>query len=648
MTAVTRIIFIVRRWKDPTTLFILTAFVSFAALFYLTDFRQVLEHWFFDVRMRLAPQQSVVDDIVIVGIDDQTIDAMETSVDRLNHDAKQRPFLSFNSLEKILTRIVASNAQQIVVQLPNHAFSHSSFELFPIVRLVQSDRRITIGTTEYNRENPGLFLMPEPLSLIKDRVFGYETFRRRSNVFLRSVLLDSYRGLEAQPMLGKVVAERFLGILLSDLPSIELNHLYPENFQTISGVQLIQQSNDSEALLQKLDGRIVIVGYTTPRDIPFQTTEMMQVNTPLIGEEQNVYLGANIVHVLANTIENLIHQRYLRSPTIWLNINQSILIAAISGFFWIYSSVSVVVATCVTWLLLLGLHALALVHLSLHIPIADSFLASVLASIFAAAKRLRFDLSDLADRQAAAAGKREVARLQSVFLEDFSNRLRHFTGQVEEGLRFLRHHWLRLDSSVAKVQMEGSVYAPVDVEDVFQRSFAATEEFGDYLESIRQLPLLEASTRSLVRQEFDLRDLIQKILRRFSIKAAQKGVIVQMDISQPVIIYSNQSLMDSILFNIISNAIKYSPQDGVIAISYRSDGLGQHAVTVTDAGPGIQPELQERIFEKFYRIQDDRLFKVKGTGLGLYLAKYFAESLGGKISVKSTPPHGSQFTLVIR
>ena len=67
-----------------------------------------------------------------------------------------------------------------------------------------------------------------------------------------------------------------------------------------------------------------------------------------------------------------------------------------------------------------------------------------------------------------------------------------------------------------------------------------------------------------------------------------------------------------------------------------------------DEGIGIPPELRERIFEKFYRIQDDRLYGAKGTGLGLYLCRYFAEQMGGKVDVQAADKtSGSEFRVIL-
>jgi signal transduction histidine kinase len=108
---------------------------------------------------------------------------------------------------------------------------------------------------------------------------------------------------------------------------------------------------------------------------------------------------------------------------------------------------------------------------------------------------------------------------------------------------------------------------------------------------------------------------------------------------------ADPTLLEQILFNLVSNAIKYSPKGGTVAIDISRDDAGQVCVAVTDRGPGIPQEFHERIFEKFYRVKDDHVYKVKGHGLGLYLSRFFADRMNALILVKSAPGQGSTFTL---
>jgi len=113
------------------------------------------------------------------------------------------------------------------------------------------------------------------------------------------------------------------------------------------------------------------------------------------------------------------------------------------------------------------------------------------------------------------------------------------------------------------------------------------------------------------------------------------------------------------LINLLDNAIKYSPDGSVIRVSLirgatvrerstASDMEGAIIITVADEGPGIPPQEQERIFERFYRIDKARSRESGGVGLGLSIAKWAVEANGGRIELHSEPGHGATFRIVLR
>ena len=95
-----------------------------------------------------------------------------------------------------------------------------------------------------------------------------------------------------------------------------------------------------------------------------------------------------------------------------------------------------------------------------------------------------------------------------------------------------------------------------------------------------------------------------------------------------------------ILVNLLGNAVRHSPEGGTVTITFdRSEGFAR--AHVADQGPGIAPEDQQRIFERFERAKGAE----GGTGLGLAIARRLAHSMGGDISLESAPGQGARFTL---
>jgi signal transduction histidine kinase len=102
--------------------------------------------------------------------------------------------------------------------------------------------------------------------------------------------------------------------------------------------------------------------------------------------------------------------------------------------------------------------------------------------------------------------------------------------------------------------------------------------------------------------------------------------------------------MSQALINLLNNAIKYSPEQKVVAVSVTHEA-GRVRLAVSDRGMGIPRSEQRRIFEKFYRVETSLVHTTKGSGLGLALVQHIAEAHGGLVEVVSTPGEGSTFTL---
>jgi signal transduction histidine kinase len=98
-----------------------------------------------------------------------------------------------------------------------------------------------------------------------------------------------------------------------------------------------------------------------------------------------------------------------------------------------------------------------------------------------------------------------------------------------------------------------------------------------------------------------------------------------------------------VLTNLVENAIKCTPENTKVSIR-RAERSGSVAVSVEDQGPGIPPELHEKVFERFYQIDSSSTREVGGTGLGLYICRRLAEELGGSLVLERSDHRGSVFT----
>lgn len=140
----------------------------------------------------------------------------------------------------------------------------------------------------------------------------------------------------------------------------------------------------------------------------------------------------------------------------------------------------------------------------------------------------------------------------------------------------------------------------------------------------------------------DITALVDSVVTGLDWEARPKGIQVGVAAEGSFVVEIDVPKIEQVLMNLLINAIKFSHAGGRIDVHVRRDGDGVE-IAVHDEGPGIAPEHQERVFERFYRV--DRSPRTEGSGLGLAIAKDYVERHGGRIWVESEPGKGSTFRL---
>jgi len=171
------------------------------------------------------------------------------------------------------------------------------------------------------------------------------------------------------------------------------------------------------------------------------------------------------------------------------------------------------------------------------------------------------------------------------------------------------------------------------------------------INDILDLSKIEAGRMEIYPEFFAIGPVIESVchvMRGMSKVRPQFSVDVPPDLPQ---IEADLAKFKQVLFNLISNAVKFSPPEKAITISARFDGTNQEdgwiTVAVRDEGIGIQPEHHELIFEEFRQVDGTARREFGGTGLGLALVKKFVELQGGRIGLESSPGEGSKFSFAL-
>ena len=164
------------------------------------------------------------------------------------------------------------------------------------------------------------------------------------------------------------------------------------------------------------------------------------------------------------------------------------------------------------------------------------------------------------------------------------------------------------------------------------------------VQDIIELSRLQSSDAISHGREFQLDSVISEAVDRNKLLADEKGISVSVGGKLPEALHGDPDLLMTALRNLIDNAIRYSPPNTTVGVGVRQrDGFAQ--ISVTDQGPGISAEDQERVFERFYRVDGARSRQTGGTGLGLSIVKHVLANHGGEVTLWSQPGQGSTFTL---
>jgi two-component system, OmpR family, phosphate regulon sensor histidine kinase PhoR len=172
-------------------------------------------------------------------------------------------------------------------------------------------------------------------------------------------------------------------------------------------------------------------------------------------------------------------------------------------------------------------------------------------------------------------------------------------------------------------------------------------ELHHYIKTILQITRVEARDFRISRDSADINEIVEAVVQQLDTLAQSKRILIELQLEPMFLAEMDQILIHEVVLNLVDNAIKYTPEGGRVIVSSREVN-GQIFLTVEDTGPGIPPAEQARIFDKFYRGELGKS-QPRGSGLGLYLVKYFVELHNGKVFLESTLGSGTRvgFTLPI-
>ena len=241
----------------------------------------------------------------------------------------------------------------------------------------------------------------------------------------------------------------------------------------------------------------------------------------------------------------------------------------------------------------------------------------------------------------------EIGRL-TVTINDMIQRLHGSFAQVRQFSADASHE-LRTPLTILRGEIELALRNPKSPEEYRRVLESALEEIMRLTSIIDNLLMLAKADQATYHANFsevDLKALVDELYEDSEVLAGQKNIHVDVRAGTPITIVGDRLRLRQLLLNLIDNAIKYTPDGGTVTLALEGRN-GSAVITVQDTGIGIPEEEQERIFNRFYRVDKARSRELGGTGLGLSIARWIAELHRGTIGVRSEPNKGSTFTVTL-
>jgi heavy metal sensor kinase len=230
-------------------------------------------------------------------------------------------------------------------------------------------------------------------------------------------------------------------------------------------------------------------------------------------------------------------------------------------------------------------------------------------------------------------------------LEESFEKLQRFTSDVS--------HELRTPLAAIRSVGEVGLQQEHDAEKYRDIIGSMLEEVGKLtamIDTLLTIAHADSGAIQLQQTTFALMDLVQEAVAVIGVLAEDKGQTLSMTGDQRVLVCADRAFLRMALVNLLDNAVKYSPAGSSIRVSLHNVGSDPGParlveLAIQDEGPGIPEGIQERVFDRFYRLDEARSRDSGGFGLGLPIARWAVEAHGGTIHVKTSFPTGAIFCI---
>ncbi len=224
---------------------------------------------------------------------------------------------------------------------------------------------------------------------------------------------------------------------------------------------------------------------------------------------------------------------------------------------------------------------------------------------------------------------------------ELESRRKEFVANVSHELRTP----ISLIKGYVETILDGITEDPSQQESFLRKIQKHTDRLTFLTEDLLALSQLESGRVAINHSRISLPDLVQRVFENLQDRAASRRIRLEADLDPGLEIWGDYDRLFQVLQNLVDNGIKYGETQGTITVS-ASSGQGRCRVQVANEGQPIPPEAQERIFERFFRVDKARSREQGGTGLGLAIVKHIVQAHGGQVWLEEADS-GSVFAFSI-
>jgi signal transduction histidine kinase len=381
---------------------------------------------------------------------------------------------------------------------------------------------------------------------------------------------------------------------------------YREDIPVISAADVLAE----RGLASRFRDKVIFVGVTA------QTAARDRLVTPLDRSMSGV-------EILAQAFETIMSGQFLRPAPLSLVVLICIIFTMLSGL---------VFALLSGWpAYLAGASVILLAHITPHVVFSNGIILPYLAVVWSA----------WLSAVTAAAWQYFVVRRQLARSESDKQR-------YQEAIHFVTHE---MRSPLTAIQGSSEMMGRYNLTEEKRRQMAQminseSKRLAKMIQTFLDIERLTDGQTEIRRDTFELEDVLQSCVERARVLADRKQISLAVEKPEPFTLEGDRELMEYALYNLLTNAVKYSPGETLVTVSVRRDGADVR-INVADQGMGMDEKELRNIGRKFYRTKKAEASGEAGTGIGLSLVQQIVTHHQGRMEVSSSPGVGSCFTMVL-